>query len=104
MTQTTTAITPAAAPFDFAPLLAPGLPAPAVKWNGFPRYNFVGGHNDAEQVPVADLIAAATSVLGREGRTLASYGLGKRPARLSAAARVFGRQAQGRRRHFLYGG
>ena len=31
MTQTTTAITPAAAPFDFAPLLAPGLPAPAVK-------------------------------------------------------------------------
>ena len=35
MTQTTTAITPAAAPFDFAPLLASGLPAPAVKWNGF---------------------------------------------------------------------
>ena len=79
MTQTTTAITPAAAPFDFAPLLAPGLPAPAVKWNGFPRYNFVGGHNDAEQVPVADLIAAATSVLGREGRTLASYGLESGP-------------------------
>ena len=41
--------TPMTAPFDFAPLLAPGTPAPAVKWNGFPKYNFVGGHNDAEQ-------------------------------------------------------
>ena len=41
------------APFDVAPLLAPGTPAPAAKWNGFPKYNFVGGHNDAEHVPVA---------------------------------------------------
>ena len=45
----------------------PGLPAPAVKWAGFPKYNFVGGHNDAEQVPVDDLIAAASAVLRREG-------------------------------------
>ena len=30
------------APFDLAPLLAPGTPAPAVKWNGFPKYNFIG--------------------------------------------------------------
>jgi hypothetical protein len=43
----------AAAPFDFTTLLAPGLPPPAVKWTGFPRHNFVGGHNDPEQVPVA---------------------------------------------------
>ena len=35
------------APFDVAPLFAPGTPAPAAKWNGFPKYNFVGGHNDA---------------------------------------------------------
>ena len=65
--------------FDFAPLLAPGTPAPAVKWNGFPKYNFIGGHNDAEQVPVDELIAAATSVLKREGRTLATYGLNSGP-------------------------
>ena len=32
--------------FDFAPLLAPGLPPPALKWNGFAKYNFIGGHND----------------------------------------------------------
>ncbi len=67
------------APFDFAPLLAPGTPAPAVKWNGFPKYNFVGGHNDAKHVPVDALIEAATSVLKREGATLATYGLNSGP-------------------------
>ena len=67
------------APFDFAPLLAPGTPAPAVKWNGFPKYNFVGGHNDAKQVPVQALIDAATAVLKREGATLATYGLNSGP-------------------------
>jgi 2-aminoadipate transaminase len=73
------ATTSPATPLDFAPLLAGGLPAPAVKWNGFPKYNFVGGHNDAEQVPVEGLIAAATAVLKREGRTLATYGLESGP-------------------------
>ena len=67
------------APFDFAPLLAPGTPAPAAKWNGFPKYNFVGGHNDADNVPVQALIEAATSVLKREGATLATYGLNSGP-------------------------
>ncbi len=65
--------------FDFAPLFAPGLPAPAVKWKGFPPYNFIGGNNDAEQVPVDRLIAAATAVLAREGTTLATYGLESGP-------------------------
>ncbi len=41
-----------AGPFDFAPLLPPGLPAPAAKWTGLPKYNFTGGNNDADQVPV----------------------------------------------------
>jgi 2-aminoadipate transaminase len=67
------------APFDVAPLLAPGTPAPAVKWNGFPKYNFVGGHNDAKNVPVQALIDAATAVLKREGATLATYGLNSGP-------------------------
>jgi 2-aminoadipate transaminase len=78
MTQAT-ATAPSALPFDFAPLFPAGLPAPAVKWNGFPKYNFVGGHNDAAQVPVDGLIAAATAVLEREGRTLATYGLASGP-------------------------
>ncbi len=67
------------APFDLAPLLAPNNPAPAAKWNGFPKYNFIGGHNDATHVPVDALIEAATTVLKREGATLATYGLNSGP-------------------------
>ena len=69
----------ASASFDFAPLLAASLPAPAAKWAGFPKYNFIGGNNDADQVPVDGLIAAATAVLKREGATLATYGLDSGP-------------------------
>jgi 2-aminoadipate transaminase len=67
------------APFDFGPLLAPNLPPAAAKFNGFPKYNFVGGHNDASQVPVDALIAAVTAVLKREGTTLSTYGLESGP-------------------------
>jgi 2-aminoadipate transaminase len=64
---------------DFASLLAPNLPPPAAKWNGFATYNFVGGHNDADQVPLEALIKAANEVLTREGRNLATYGLSSGP-------------------------
>ena len=64
---------------DFGPVFAPGLPPPAAKWTGFGRYNFVGGHNDADQVPLEALIKAANDVLTREGRTLATYGLASGP-------------------------
>jgi len=77
--QTAQAAAAPAARFDFAPLLAPGLPPAAAKWNGLPKYNFVGGHNDADRIPVGDLIAAATAVLGREGARLAMYGLDSGP-------------------------
>jgi 2-aminoadipate transaminase len=66
-------------PFDYAGLLRPDLPPAAAKWSGFPQYNFVGGHNDADSVPVEGLIAAATKVLKREGKTLATYGLNSGP-------------------------
>lgn len=61
--------------FDYAGLMRPDLPPPAVKWGGFPKYNFVGGHNDPENIPLGGLVAAACSVLEREGRTLSTYGL-----------------------------
>jgi 2-aminoadipate transaminase len=79
--------------FDFTPLLPAGLPAAAVKWTGSPKYNFTGGNNDADHVPLDGLIAAANAVLKREGRTLASYGLasgpqGYRPLREFLAAKL----------------
>jgi len=66
-------------PFDYTHLLAPDLPAPAARWQGFPEFNFVGGHNDADGVPVAELIDAMTTVLQREGKTLATYNLASGP-------------------------
>ena len=65
--------------FDFSPLLPAGLPAPAARWTGLARYSFVGGNNDSEQVPVDGLIDAASAVLRREGKTLATYGLAHGP-------------------------
>lgn len=65
--------------FDIETCLRPDLPAPAGRWTGFPAYNFVGGHNDAETVPADALRAAADRVLAREGRTLATYGLNSGP-------------------------
>jgi 2-aminoadipate transaminase len=67
------------APFDYAPLLPAGLPAPAAKWTGLATYSFVGGNNDPDGVPVDGLIDAVNAVLRREGRTLATYGLANGP-------------------------
>jgi 2-aminoadipate transaminase len=66
-------------PFDFEPLVPAGSPAPAMRWTGAPRYNFIGGNNDPDGVPVDGLRAAADAVLAREGRSLATYGLNSGP-------------------------
>src|SRR5215213_6152379 len=66
-------------PFDFTPLLPAGLPPAAVRWPGLAKYNFTGGNNDADEVPVDDLIAAATASLKREGRNLATYNVANGP-------------------------
>jgi len=65
--------------FDFSTVIPAGSPPPAARWTGSARYNFIGGNNDAEQVPVDGLIAAATASLKREGRNLATYGLATGP-------------------------
>jgi 2-aminoadipate transaminase len=72
---------------DFGPLLRAGLPPAAQKFAGVPPYNFTGGHNDPDAFPLDGMVAAANSVLRREGRTLATYGFatsgpqGHRPLR-----------------------
>src|SRR5882762_10678864 len=65
--------------FDFSSLLPAGLPPAAARWTGLAKYNFTGGNNDADELPLDGLIAAANSVLTREGRTLATYGLSSGP-------------------------
>ena len=67
------------ASFDFAPLLPAGLPPPASRWTGRVKFDFTGGNNDADRLPLDGLIAAADAVLRREGRTLATYGLNSGP-------------------------
>ena len=65
--------------FDYPPLFAPGLPPPAARWSGRVKFDFTGGNNDPERVPLEGLIAAAESVLRREGRRLAIYGVDNGP-------------------------
>lgn len=65
--------------FDFSPLFPAGTPAPAVRWAGSPKYNFTGGNNDPDALPLDGLRQAAQSVLERDGRTLATYGLNSGP-------------------------
>ena len=73
--------------------MQPTLPPTAMRWSGSPKYNFVGGNNDPGEVPLDGLMAAAQSVLQREGRTLATYGLnsgpqGYRPLRAFLSAKL----------------
>lgn len=65
--------------FDFKSHFANDLPVPAARWNGFPKYNFVGGHNDPEGIPIEGLIDAARNVLRRRGKMLATYNLESGP-------------------------
>jgi 2-aminoadipate transaminase len=65
--------------FDFAPIFARDLPPPAAKWSGSAKYNFVGGNNDPDQVPIDALAEAANAVLKREGSALSLYNVGHGP-------------------------
>lgn len=67
------------AAFDFTPFLPASLPPAAARWTGRVKFDFTGGNNDADSLPVDALIAAASAVLKREGRTLSTYGLDSGP-------------------------
>lgn len=65
--------------FDFSPLLPAGLPPAVARWTGRVKFDFTGGNNDPDRLPLEGLIAASDAVLRREGRTLATYGLNSGP-------------------------
>ncbi|MGH8662800.1 MAG: hypothetical protein ACREUX_00915 [Burkholderiales bacterium] len=44
-----------AKPFDFTPLLAPGLPPAAARWSGRIKFDFTGGNDDPDRVPLEGL-------------------------------------------------
>ena len=84
--------------FDIENAMRAAPPAPAKPWAGFPEFNFVGGHNDADSVPAAALAAAVAAALTREGASLATYGLqsgpqGFKPFREAIAAMLQARTA-----------
>ena len=65
---------------DYAKLFAADLPAgAAAPWGGFPPYNFIGGHNVPDTIPIDDLIASSARVLKQEGHHLATYNLNSGP-------------------------
>ena len=41
--------------FDINSFLHSGALAPAKEWKGYPKYNFIGGLNDNDSIPVKDL-------------------------------------------------
>jgi 2-aminoadipate transaminase len=64
---------------NYATLFAKNLPAGAQPWGGFPPYNFIGGHNNPDEIPIEDLIASSARVLRKEGRSLATYNMNSGP-------------------------
>ena len=64
--------------YDFNASLRQDLPV-AARWTGYPTYNFVGGHNDAANIPAQHLAEAAARSLARDGHILATYNMGHGP-------------------------
>ncbi len=64
---------------DYANLFATNVPAGASRWEGFPTYNFVGGHNNPDEIPIESLIESSARALRQEGRNLATYNLNSGP-------------------------
>jgi 2-aminoadipate transaminase len=64
---------------DYSRLFAKGLPAASGRWGGFPKYNFVGGHNNPDEIPIDGLIESSARALRQEGKGLATYNMNSGP-------------------------
>ena len=65
--------------FAYPHLFGKQVPPPAPRWAGNAEFNFIGGHNDRDLVPVEELIEAAATALRRDGRELALYSMAQGP-------------------------
>jgi 2-aminoadipate transaminase len=64
---------------DYANLFAKDLPLAAGRWGGFAPYNFIGGNNNPDTIPIEALVESSARVLRQEGRNLATYNLNSGP-------------------------
>lgn len=64
---------------DYTHIFAKDLPAGATRWEGFPKYNFIGGHTNPDEIPIEGLIEASARVLRQDGRSLATYNMDSGP-------------------------
>jgi len=61
-------------------LFKSNLPAPAAAvFKAFPKYNFIGGHNDGQTLPLAAMADAASKMMLAHGRDLATYNMQSGP-------------------------
>ena len=60
---------------DYSTLFNKDLPAPAVQFEGHPKYNFIGGHSDPDSVPMEGFIEAATNVFSGDPKYMSMYSL-----------------------------
>ena len=58
---------------DYSILFNKDLPSPSGRWQGHPKYNFVGGHSDPNLVPMNRFIESAANVFQGDPRNIAMY-------------------------------
>ena len=58
---------------DYSTLFNKDIPPPAGRWQGHPKYNFIGGHSDPELEPMEQFIESAANVFGGDPRNVSMY-------------------------------
>ena len=58
---------------DYSTLFTKDLPPAAGRWQGHPKYNFIGGHSDPELQPMQQFIESATNVFRGDPRNISMY-------------------------------
>ena len=68
--------------FNINNFLHSGALSPAAEWKGYPKYNFIGGHNDDESIPIKSLKDSIDNVILKEGKRKSCWHILKLKLRL----------------------